>query len=203
MLNTKEKALLSGFFISILISFSGFCGKCEDISQKVLRLHIIANSDSIEDQDLKIKVRDSVLKNCSSIFDSKKDLSKAVKSAKENLDIILKTAKEEIKTNGYSYTVKAEVTKMYFNTRHYNEVTLPAGVYEAVRITIGEGRGKNWWCVMFPPMCLPAAEEKKELQDVLNPEELRIVEGGEKYEFKFKILEIFEEIRSWFSFMFI
>lgn len=199
MLNNKGKALLSGFLSAVLISFSGFSGKCENISEKVLRLHIIANSDTKEDQDLKINVRDRVLKDCEKIFNSKKNLEEAVETAEENLDIIIQTANDEVKKQGYNYPIKAEVIDMYFNTRHYNEVTLPAGVYKAVRITIGNGKGKNWWCVMFPPMCLPAAQEKKELEDVLNPEELDLVEGGEKYEIKFKALEVIKSLREWFS----
>lgn len=199
MFNNRAKALFAGFFSAILISFSGFSEKCENISEKVLRLHIIANSNSAEDQDLKIKVRDRVLKDCGKIFCSKKSLSEATGMVTENLDIITNAANNAIKSQGYNYKIRAEVIDMYFNTRHYNEVTLPAGVYKAVRITIGSGKGKNWWCVMFPPMCLPAAQEKKELGDVLNPDELDLVAGGEKYEIKFKAVEILKSIQAWFT----
>ena len=197
MLNSKEKAVLSGFCIAIIVSFSGFFGKCEDISEKVLRFHIMANSDSLEDQNLKIHVRDRVLKDCEKTFRTPKNLDGAVTEAENSLDIILKSAEDEIIKRGYDYKVRVELTDMYFNTRHYNEITLPAGKYKAVRIILGKGEGKNWWCVMFPPMCLPAAQEKKELEDVLNPEELNLVESGEKYEIKFKILEIIWTIREW------
>lgn len=197
MFNNRAKALFAGFFSAILISFSGFSEKCENISEKVLRLHIIANSNSAEDQDLKIQVRDRVLKDCRKIFCSPKNLSEATKTATENLDIITNAANNAVKSQGYNYKIRAEVIDMYFNTRHYNEVTLPAGVYKAVRITIGSGKGKNWWCVMFPPMCLPAAQEKKELGDVLNPDELDLVAGGEKYEIKFKAVEILKSIQAW------
>lgn len=197
MLNIKERAILSGFLVAILMSFTGFAGKCEKISEKVLRLHVIANSNSEEDQALKLKVRDKVLKICEESFKKSEDLSQALDVANKNIYIILKAAQDEIKENGYYYNVNAEIVNMHFNTRHYSEVTLPAGNYNAVRITIGEAKGKNWWCVMFPPMCLPAAQEQKELEDVLNPEEMNIVNGGEKYEFKFKLVEILEEIREW------
>lgn len=203
MLVNKEKALLSGFCAAVFILFSGFSGKCENISEKVLRFHIIANSDSDEDQTLKVNVRDRVLKDCSKIFELKKDLEESIIAAEENLDVILKSAEDEIQKRGYSYEVKAEIVDMPFSTRHYNEVTLPAGIYKAVRITIGKGRGQNWWCVMFPPMCLPAAQEKNELKDVLTPEELDLVDSGEKYEIKFKTWEIIESVRKWIYSIFI
>ena len=78
-------------------------------------------------------------------------------------------------------------------------MTLPAGEYDALRVSIGEAQGHNWWCVMFPPMCLPAAEESKELQDVLDPAQMEIVEGGSQYEVKFKTIEVLEDIKSWFG----
>ena len=197
MLNTKEKALLSGFLFAIFLSFTSFSGKCERISEKVLRFHIIANSDTQDDQELKLKVRDKVLSSCKEIFDAANNLDDAKRNAELNLDKIAECAEEEIKNNGYDYKVSAKLIKMHFNTRYYNEVTLPAGNYYAVRLTLGEGKGKNWWCVMFPPMCLPAAQEQSELEDVLNPDELDIVKGKKQYEFKFKIVEIFEGIRDW------
>lgn len=202
MLNVKEKALFSGFLIAILMSFTGFTGKCEKISDKVLRLHVIANSDSYEDQQLKLKVRDRVLKSCEESFSLSKDLNQAILVAKNNISVMAKAAEDEIKKNGYDYKVDVQIVKMHFNTRHYNEVTLPAGKYNAVRITIGEAKGKNWWCVMFPPMCLPAAQEQKELEDVLNHDEMDVVKGGEKYEIKFKAVEIFDGIREWFESIF-
>ena len=82
-----------------------------------------------------------------------------------------------IRDRGYDYPVKVELTNMHFNTRVYETVTLPAGEYDALRVSIGEAQGHNWWCVMFPPMCLPAAEESKELQDVLDPAQMEIVEA--------------------------
>lgn len=202
MFNIKEKAILSGLLVSVLISFTGFSGRCQKISEKVLRLHVLANSDSQDDQDLKLKVRDKILKSCGEYFGSSKNLEEAMEIAKINIPLVLEEAKNEILSNGYNYDVKAEIVRMNFNTRNYGQVVLPAGRYYAVRVTIGEGKGRNWWCVMFPPMCLPAAQEKKELEDVLNPDEVDIVEGGQKYEIKFKLVEIFEGIREWFSWIF-
>lgn len=201
MFNIKEKAMISGFLVSILISFTGFSGKCQKISEKVLRLHVLANSDSEEDQNLKLKVRDRVIRSCGDRLSSSRNLEEAIQVANVNVPFIVEEAKKEIFSNGYNYDVKTEIVRMHFNTRNYGEVVLPAGKYYAVRVTIGRGKGKNWWCVMFPPMCLPAAQEKKGLGDVLNPDEVDVVQGGRKYEVKFKLVEIFEGVREWFSWL--
>lgn len=199
MLNIREKAIFCGFMLSILFSFVGFSGQCEGISHKLLRLHVIANSDSNEDQALKLRVRDRVLEECSSCFEGADGLREAEKAAAENIHLITEAAKKEIMNSGYNYPVKVEIKKMYFNTRKYDTVTIPAGKYHAVRITIGEGKGKNWWCVMFPPMCLPAASERIELGEILSPEQMDIVEGGSQYEIKFRAVELFQEFRNWFD----
>ena len=109
-------------------------------------------------------------------------------------------AQDEVYRQGYSYPVSMELTHMYFTTRVYGETALPAGYYEALRVTIGAGAGHNWWCVIFPAMCLPVAEESQELDGVLNEEQMEIVEEGEsaQYEIKFKALEWYEQIVDWF-----
>ena len=102
---------------------------------------------------------------------------------------------------GYHYPVSLSITNMYFNTREYKTITLPAGNYDALRITIGSGKGKNWWCVVFPPMCLAAATEETDasaqLEAVLPPDELEIVENADRYEVRFKLVEWFEAAREW------
>ena len=172
-----------------------FSGKCESISEKILRLHIIANSDSCEDQTLKLKVRDEIINKFGSELEVYSNLEEAKQVAESKISEIEDFAKNVVHENGYDYPVKAEVTKMYFNIRRYKEVTLPAGFYTALRITIGQGKGKNWWCVMFPPMCLPAAEEKRELSEVLSDSQIDIVENEGEYIIKFKALEIFIEAK--------
>lgn len=195
MLNTKTKALIFGFVFSVIVSMLNFSGKCESISEKILRLHIIANSDTCEDQTLKLKVRDGIINKFGSELEVYSNLEEAKQVAESKINEIEDFAKNVVHENGYDYPVKAEVTKMYFNIRRYKEVTLPAGFYTALRITIGQGKGKNWWCVMFPPMCLPAAEEKSELSEVLSDSQLDIVENEGEYIIKFKALEIFIEIK--------
>lgn len=195
-MKTIERSILLGLILAILLTMTGFTAQCENISERVLRLHIIANSDSKEDQDLKLKVRDAVLKGSADMLlgvHSKKD---AARQILKHINDIKYIAQNEVNANGYNYPVKVELKKAYFSTRHYEAVTLPAGSYEAVRVLIGEGAGKNWWCVMFPPMCLPAAQESEELENVLEPSQMDIVGGGERYEIKFKIVEWFEYIKN-------
>ena len=115
--------------------------------------------------------------------------------AENNVERLTAAAKEVINENGYDYDVRIEIGETKFDERVYNEVTMPAGIYTAVNVYIGEAAGHNWWCVMFPPMCLPAAEESEELDDVLSDEQLDIVENNEKYEIRLKALEIFDSIK--------
>lgn len=195
---TKLFKIELSVFIALIISFSlsvvSFSEKCDSVRNKMLRMHVIANSDSPDDQELKLKVRDAVLQKGKEIFDGSVTKNEAEEKITPHIAELEGTAKNVIKENGYDYDVKVKVGEEYFNTRVYDgSVTLPAGYYTAVTVTIGEGAGHNWWCVMFPPMCLPAAVKECELSDVLEKDEVEIVEGGDKYSFKFKIVEIFEK----------
>ena len=115
-------------------------------------------------------------------------------------------AQDEIRKNGYPYDVHVELGEAWFDTRVYDDITLPAGEYEAVKVVIGEGEGKNWWCVMFPPMCVSAAEEvasdSEALEQVLDEQQNTLVQNGEKYKIKFKSVEIYEtvkeKLKEWF-----
>ncbi|NLJ30569.1 MAG: stage II sporulation protein R [Clostridiales bacterium] len=191
-----EKSLCLALILTVLFSFTGFAASCEDIPNRVLRLHVLANSDSDKDQALKLKVRDRVLKVSAGMLDNITDKSQAEDQVKARLPQIKAAAEDEVKKQGYRYSVDVELTNMYFTTRQYDTVTLPAGQYDALRITIGSGRGHNWWCVIFPPMCLPAAEKPEELNDVLNRNQLQIVEGKGDFEVKFLTLEWYEKIKS-------
>ncbi len=193
-----EKSLLCGLIFSLLLSIVGFAGRCENISKKVFRLHIIANSDSIEDQELKLKVRDRILTQTKGLFDTADSKYDAKKVTEENLNQITQIAQNEIKANGYNYPISAKITNMHFNTRKYDNVVLPAGRYDALRIEIGKAEGKNWWCVMFPPLCVSTAQENKKLEDVLSENELEITNNETEYEFKFKVVEWFEEVKDFF-----
>lgn len=193
------KAAAVAFVITTVISMIDFTAECRDISDKVLRFHILANSDTQEDQDLKLKVRDAVLEYSEELFANADSKESAESIAADHINDIVETAQKEVFANGYSYEVKGCITKMYFTTRKYENFTLPAGQYDAVRLLIGKGDGHNWWCVMFPMLCVPCAEKQASLDDVLDENEVDIVEGGDEYEFKFKIVEIFESIADWIN----
>lgn len=189
-----EISLLAGFLISIIFSITSFASTCNEIRTDVLRLHVIANSDSQEDQQLKLKVRDALLKEGKNIFNgsvTRENAEEKIRKEKEKLE---DTAKNVIKENGFDYNVEITVTEEFFNTRTYEKVTLPAGKYMAVRVLIGESAGKNWWCVMFPPLCIPAAQTDINL--FLDEKEVRLVETNPKYEPRFKIVEIYESIKN-------
>ncbi|MGN1443094.1 MAG: stage II sporulation protein R [Acutalibacteraceae bacterium] len=194
--NTIELSFIFAFLLAVIISFCSFETECKTISTKVLRLHVIAASDSGEDQALKLKVRDSVLKCSQNILSGETQKGSAERKIAANLDKLRCAAEEEIKRNGYDYPVRVELTNADFPTRTYDNVTLPAGRYNAVRVVIGSGEGKNWWCVMFPPLCLSAAKKQTVLSDVLNKDELALTQSNPKYEVRFWIIEKIEELKA-------
>lgn len=194
--NTIELSFLFAFLLAVIISLCGFETECKTISTKVLRLHVIAASDSQEDQALKLKVRDSVLKCSQDILSGETQKGTAERRIAANLDALRHAAEEEIQKNGYRYPVRVELTKADFPTRTYENVTLPAGQYNAVRVVIGNGEGKNWWCVMFPPLCLSAAKKQTGLSDVLNKDELTLTQSDPKYEIRFWIVEKIEKLKA-------
>ncbi len=190
-----EISILIAIIIANTFSFVGFSKQCNGIRNKILRMHVIANSDEDYDQELKLKVRDAVLNEGRELFDGSLTAQDAEEKIIPNIERLEKTALKTIRDEGFDYDVKVFVVNEYFKTRVYeNSVTLPAGEYTAVKVVIGEGKGKNWWCVMFPPMCLPAANDDTDIDDVLNTDEMKIVSNGKKYSFKFKVLEICEDL---------
>ena len=190
------RALACGLVLVLTLTICGFDAKCDTVRENVLRLHVLANSDSEDDQALKLKVRDALLTVSADVFENCTSEQEAVASAKDNLALFTSTAEQVIAENGYSYSVKVEVADTWFETRDYENFSLPAGVYEALKVTIGEGKGKNWWCVMFPSICLPAASgESKDFSSVLEDDTAEIVEQPKRYKARFKVVEIFEKAR--------
>lgn len=190
-----ELSLLIALIVCCVLNINAFSQQCDSIREKMLRMHVIANSNSEEDQQLKLKVRDAVLSAGKDVFDGSVTSDDAKEKITPHIDYLEKVALNTIKSEGFDYNVKITVENEYFNTRTYdNSVTLPAGNYNAIKVIIGDGKGQNWWCVMFPPMCLPTSVAECEISDVLTESETEIVTETEKYKFKFKIVEFFEEI---------
>ena len=163
----------------------------ENISNKVLRLHILANSDSTEDQDIKLALKNYFLENTDNLFVGK-TVDENIEIAKANTDYIENLCNRFLLDNGYNYTADVTVDKEYFDTRVYDDFTLPAGVYNSIKIEIGEGNGHNWWCIVFPSVCLSACSTS--MSDYLTDEEMELINDG--YTPKFKIVEIYEKIKS-------
>ncbi len=181
--------MAAGLIISLMLGMArSFCTDCENIRDEVLRLHIPANSDSAEDQRIKLRLRDYILSEYGSRLSCEGDIQAATEKVQLLLPEIEADCCEFLQQNGFDYSATARLTEMYFSTRSYEDVTLPAGEYTALRITLGSGEGKNWWCVMFPPLCLPVAcEVTEELPDSL------IGEGAE-VEIKFALFELFKKL---------
>ncbi len=188
------KAVCVGLVCCLLLSMCGFTASCEDLRKRVLRLHILAASDSEEDQAMKLKVRDAILVATDGLLDGVLSTACAKDTIEKALPLIEETAATTLRQNGSDDTVSVTLCEMYFTTRQYETVTMPAGIYEAVRVTIGEGKGHNWWCVVFPPMCVSAAA-KAPLDDVLTDEQTTIVTESTRYEVRFKVLEWMESLR--------
>ena len=171
-----------------------------DIASSVFRLHVIANSDSKEDQDLKYKVRDNLLKYMNKICKDCTSKEDAISLVEKNKDIFKQIALDTIRNEGFSYDVNINIGNFEFPTKNYGDISLPAGLYDALRLEIGEAKGQNWWCVMFPPLCFVdissgvVPEESKEvLQDNLTEEEFALIsdKSSDEIQFKFKLLEFF------------
>lgn len=190
------RALCCAVIISCLFSLTGFCTACGDIEDKVFRLHILANSDSTEDQALKLKVRDTVTEYAEELFADCKDKADAMHIAEKNIDKIRTAAENTLKQNGSNAPVTVSITKMSFDTRVYEDFTLPAGKYDALRIVIGEGKGHNWWCVLYPAVCVPSAQN--DIGSVLSDKENEIVSDSDRYRFGFKFVELFQDFLSLF-----
>ncbi|MBE6810322.1 MAG: stage II sporulation protein R [Ruminococcaceae bacterium] len=193
-----ELGILFGLVCAIALSFSRFEMRCDELRQGVLRLHIIANSDNEADQSLKLAVRDSILKNSTDIFKNCNNVDDAITTAKSSIEKINDIANKVILQNGFEYSAKVSVEDRYFETREYDNFTLPAGTYKSLVINLGEAKGKNWWCVVFPCVCVPSASDAS-LSDSVSIEATTVAENAPKYKIKFKTVEIYEELRKIFS----
>lgn len=173
----------------LLGGFAGFAKECDEIPSEVLRLHIPANSDSPRDQEIKLALRDYVLQEYGTRLSGAHSREEAADTVRGLLPEIEKTCCEFLSQQGVDYGAEAELTEMYFPTRRYEQATLPAGEYQALRITLGSGEGHNWWCVMYPAMCIPLASQPADTLDTL-PEDFT----GNRVEFRFAVYEFFKSL---------
>ena len=162
----------------------------EDISNKVFRLHILANSNSTEDQNTTLMLKNFILENSKDVIGGK-TLDEAISNAKNNRKEITEMCNEYLKSIGIDYKVVVSVVKEYFKTRVYDDFTLPAGKYNSLKIELGEAKGHNWWCIVFPSVCLSACTES--MNDYLNEDEMKLVSNT--YSPKFKVVEIYESAK--------
>lgn len=166
------------------------------IYDSVLRLHVLANSDSEGDQALKLRVRDAILADAAHLFADCKDREEASAAVSENLPLLQASAERAVAEAGYSYPVRIELGEEEYPTRNYESACFPAGEYLSLRVLIGEGVGQNWWCVLFPPLCVSAASESDGSVEVgLYGDQYAIVTETEniKYKIRFKLLEAIEK----------
>lgn len=190
--------------VTLLLLFSAWIlfseAAVSDISSGIVRLHILANSDRQEDQSLKLAVRDRVLQ-----YVKEQNIKTEREYIESHLEEILAVCRDEITRHGASYPVRAEAGRFYFPAKRYEQIVLPAGNYEAVRIVIGSGKGQNWWCVMYPPLCFTNetkgsldSEAMKGLADAMNQENFDMIQiSDETIELKpaFLLVEWWQEIK--------
>lgn len=199
-------AVISLMTITISGEVNNINSLSENYKDKLIRFHVIANSDSDEDQELKLKVRDAVIEYLQPKLLKSKSISQSEEIIKNEYDKIERISENIIKENGYTYDIKVGIEYSNFPTKQYSSVVLPAGEYKALKIVIGEGTGKNWWCVMFPPLCFIDEENgvidkdtDEKLKEVLTEEEYNLIthktkEEVSRVEVKFKIAEIIDSI---------
>ena len=194
MLKKIISALILGTVSAALFATYSSAAMAQSVRDDVLRLHVIANSDSSYDQSLKLKVRDAILEKAPEMFKDACGKSDAWDISKENLDVLKDIAENELKANGCDYSVNVSLGESFFPTKEYeNGYRLPAGFYDALKVEIGEARGKNWWCILYPPLCLAGVSEKNDdvMSEILDDDQLSFVKVGcaENVKIKFKLAE--------------
>ena len=190
-------SLFFALLISILYTVDTWAEQ-KQLAENILRLHIVAHSDSAYDQDLKLQVRDRTAAQFSELLSRAENAEEACITIHDNLHAVEETAEAVLRENGCMLTADAEIVTMYFPERHYSDVTLPAGNYRALRIVLGEGEGKNWWCVVFPQLCLGASgtELRKTASKAgMTDKQMDLLFGKDtKITVKFKLLELFYQL---------
>ena len=189
------------FIYTFICAYNYVYAVSTNLSDSVFRLHIIANSDSKEDQDLKYIVRDNLIQYMDKLCEICSSKTEVIEIAKNNISNFKQIAEDTVKEQGFSYDVNVEIGNFEFPTKSYGDISFPAGYYDALKVKIGNSSGQNWWCVMFPPLCfvntttgLVPTESKENLEENLSDEGYKIVSDSDNSNiaFKFKIIEFFE-----------
>lgn len=194
-LKVWELALIIALLLTLLCGAAA-AGAQNDLAEKLVRLHVVAHSDSEEDQALKLEVRDKILSDVTELLGDITDRDKAAALIQANIDKIIASSSAVVKARGYEYNVTASIAVEEFPTRDYDSFSLPAGEYTSLRVVIGEGQGHNWWCVIFPPLCMSAATDLSKTKKLLTDEQIKLISSDEpEYVFKFKSIELFETFK--------
>lgn len=187
-------SLVCGLISAILFSMAGFDSSCKEMQENIFRIRVIANSDLAVDQELKLKIRDAVLTETNRILDGETEFDDVVCTLESSLEQINNAAENVVKASGFDYSVNTEIKDEFFETRHYDDFSLPAGYYNSLVITVGEGKGQNWWCVIYPEVCVGSCAAK--LNDSVSDRSAAYAYNSEKYVIKFRTVEIFEKIKN-------
>lgn len=198
--------LIVSVLFLLLSAYSYVNAVSNNLADSVFRLHVIANSDSKEDQELKYKVRDKLIEYMNSLTNDINSKEEVIEIAKAHLEDFKEIALNVVKENGYNYDVNVEIGNFSFPTKTYGDISFPAGFYDALKVEIGKAEGQNWWCVMFPPLCfvdvtsgVVPEESKENLEENLGDEEYELISDTENnsiLNIKFKIIELFESIET-------
>ena len=198
-----EAALLLGVALAALLG-AVLDRQQQDLAGRLVRLHVLANSDSPQDQALKLQVRDAVLAEAQGLIPDSATPGQARAALAEALPQLAQAGADAVAAAGYDYPVTASLEDgVWFPTRTYSDFALPAGAYTALRLSIGAGEGQNWWCVVFPPLCLGSVSEtvnQTAAQTGLDEEQTALIIGdGQGYVVKFKLMELVEEAKAWLA----
>lgn len=193
-IHALEIAALLALILTLCVQMLPFERGCRDLYENMLRLHVIANSDSEDDQRLKLLVRDTILREGAAVFDGSTDVRNAKEKLTPQFSHLEQAAEHTLRENGCDDRVRITLETTYFDTRTYGSLTVPAGMYEAVCVRIGKAAGHNWWCVMFPPLCLPAATENT--QALFTSDGRAVLGSSPKYDVRFKIVELYQSAKA-------
>ena len=200
-----KRFIILGFLLFLYITVSAISyanAICQDISDSIFRLHVIANSNSAEDQNLKYIVRDGILEYMNSLTQNVTDKEEIINIVSSHLEDFKKIAQEIVYENNFDYPISVEIGNFEFPTKTYGDISFPAGYYDALRIKIGSASGQNWWCVMFPPLCfidvssgIVPDDSKEILESELTEEDYKLISGSSnESKLKFKIVEVLQNL---------